>query len=66
MRRCLFRLAAPLLVCAALISTSARAEVEVDLALVIAVGVLVGLLRSGHHAQGASRSIDQDPSAPRS
>ncbi len=39
MRRCLFRLAAPFLVCAALISTSARAEVEVDLALVIAVDV---------------------------
>lgn len=35
-------------------------------ALVIAVGVLVVLLRSGHPDQGANRSIDQDPSSPRS
>lgn len=34
--------------------------------LVIAVGVLMVLLRSGNPPQGASRSIDQDPSTPRS
>src|SRR5690606_180316 len=35
-------------------------------ALVIAVGVLVVLLRSGPPRQGASRSIDQDPPVPNS
>jgi cytochrome c biogenesis protein CcdA len=35
-------------------------------ALLIAVGVLIMLLRSGEPRQGASRPIDQDPSVPRS
>jgi len=40
-------------------------QAAMALALVIAVGVLVALLRSPGQGQGANRSIDHDPSAPR-